>query len=68
VREFKKQLEAQYAAEEEKAEKKRQREIKEYESMLSDQYEAELKRKQQKMELAKDTEERELELVKLRID
>lgn len=36
--------------------------------MLSDQYEAELKRKQQKMELAKDTEERELELVKLRID
>jgi hypothetical protein len=46
VREFKKQMEAQYAAEEEKAEKKRQREIKEYESMLSDQYEAELKRKQ----------------------
>jgi len=61
-------MEAQYAAEEEKAEKKRQREIKEYESMLNDQYEAELKRKQQKMELAKDTEERELELVKLRID
>jgi|LauGreDrversion4_2_1035121.scaffolds.fasta_scaffold462003_1 agmatine/peptidylarginine deiminase len=36
--------------------------------MINDQFEAELKRKQQKLEVAKDTEERELELVKLRID
>jgi hypothetical protein len=36
--------------------------------MINDQFEAELKKKQQKLEVAKDTEERELELVKLRID
>jgi hypothetical protein len=36
--------------------------------MINDQFEADLKRKQQKLEVAKDTEEREIELVKLRID
>lgn len=68
MRDFKKQLDQQYTAEEDKLDKKRQREIKEYEQMITDQYEAELKRKQQKIEVARDTEERELELVKLRID
>lgn len=36
LRDYRKQLEAQYAAEEDKADKKRQREAKEYEQMVAD--------------------------------
>ena len=55
-------------AEDEKLEKKRQRELKEYEQLLTEQYEQDFKRKQQKMQLQRDNEERELELLKLKID
>ncbi|CDW77582.1 ww domain containing protein [Stylonychia lemnae] len=68
IREYKKQLEDQLQQEEEKWEKKRQRELKDYEQILIDQHEQDLKRKQQKLQLSKENEERELELIKLRID
>lgn len=54
--------------EEEKLEKKRARELKDYEQLLQEQYEADLKRKQQKLLLARENEERELEMVKLKVD
>ena len=43
-------------------------ELRDYENALVEQFDAELKRKQQKMNLLRENEERELELTKLRID
>ena len=43
-------------------------ELRDYENALVEQYEAELKRKQQKMNMLRENEERELELTQLRID
>lgn len=68
IREYKKQVEQQLNQEEQKLEKKRAQELKEYEQLISEQYEGELKRKQSKMLIQREAEEKELELVKLRID
>jgi hypothetical protein len=54
--------------EEDRLEKSRQNELIDYEETLTKQYEAELRRKQQSLALAKEQEEKELELMKLRID
>ena len=54
--------------EEDRLEQERQLELREYEAALTQQMEADLKRKEQKMTLLRENEERELELTKLRID
>lgn len=61
-------MEVQAAEEDARLEKKRARELKDYEQVLQDQHEAELKRRQQKLQLSRESEDKELELVKLRID
>jgi hypothetical protein len=54
--------------EEDRLDEERQIELQEYENALVEQYDAELKRKSQKITLLRENEERELELAKLRID
>ncbi len=54
--------------EEDRLDEERQIELNEYENALVEQYEAELKRKQQEVKLHIENEEREIELAKLRID
>ncbi len=54
--------------EEDRLDEGRQIELNEYENALFEQYEAELKRKQQEVKLHIENEEREIELAKLRID
>lgn len=54
--------------EEDRLEQQRRAELTEYERNLTEQFEADLKRKQQKVALARENEERELELTKLKIE
>lgn len=83
VQEFKTKLEADVARqlrehareqddlirkEEDRLEQERKVELQEYERALTEQFEAEFKRKQQKISLTRENEERELELTKLRIE
>ena len=54
--------------EEERLEEERALELQDYENVLTSQFEDELKRKQQKLSIVRENEERELELTRLRID
>lgn len=54
--------------EEDRLDKERENELKEYEMLLTEQFEAEFKRKQQKLMMYREKEEHDLELSKLRID
>lgn len=54
--------------EEERLEEERALELQDYENVLTAQFEDELKRKQQKLSIVRENEERELELTRLRID
>lgn len=54
--------------EEDRLEQERKIELQEYERTLTEQFEAEFRRKQQKVALTRENEERELELTKLKIE
>lgn len=54
--------------EEDRLEQERKQELADYERTLTEQFEAEFKRKQQKMTLQRENEERDLELTKLKIE
>ena len=68
LREHQKEQQKLIRKEEDRLDEERQIELQEYENVLVEQYEAELKRKSQKITLLRENEERELELAKLRID
>ena len=68
IREHQKEQQKLVRKEEDRLDEERQIELQEYETALVEQYEAEIKRKSQKMTLLRENEERELELAKLRID
>lgn len=61
-------MDSELQLEEDKLDKKRKRDLKEYEQQLNDQFDLEAKRKMQKLQLQRDNEERELEHMKLKID
>lgn len=54
--------------EEHRLDRGRQVDLDDYEETLNKQHAAELRRKQQQLEMTKDTEEKELEIMKLRLD
>lgn len=54
--------------EEDRLEQERRLELQEYERNLTEQFEADFRRKQQKVALTNENEERELELTKLKIE
>jgi len=68
LREHQKEQQKTLRKEEDRLDEERQIELNEYENALVEQYEAELKRKQQEVKLHVENEEREIELAKLRID
>lgn len=68
MREFKREQDKLIQEEEQRLERARQAELDEYEETINKQFEAELRRKQQQISITKDQEEKELEIVKLRID
>ena len=68
LRDHQREQQQQVRREEDRLDEERQHELRDYENALVEQYEAELKRKQQKMSILRENEERELELTKLRID
>lgn len=68
LREHQREQQQLVRKEEDRLDEERAIELQEFENALVEQYEAELKRKQQKMSLLRENEERELELAKLRID